>query len=103
VSKKASITVVDNKVFYNGEPYAELRYLHSRHSEKRGVSHRGLAIYYYLQKKEVWIYPERGWRIAQSEKQRFTLEELNVALNEPVPGSLTTGAGHVAPDKFTII
>jgi len=42
-------------------PYAQLRYLATE--EGRGL-HRGVAIFYPADEREVWICPEEGWGLA---------------------------------------
>ena len=65
----SGITVNGDTIMHNEKPFAELRYyftLDERKSPEEAyrlrapVQHRGIALYYHVQKKLVWIFPERG-------------------------------------------
>jgi hypothetical protein len=52
------ITVRDNKIFHNGNLFAELRFYFKEPFPI--AAHKGLAIYYENKKELVWIFPEEG-------------------------------------------
>lgn len=70
---ESGVTVVGDKMYHNGKPFAELRYLAT---DKQYNTHRGIAIYYYPFNKEVWIFPKGGWRIFEGGKESYTIEEI---------------------------
>lgn len=72
-----SISVIDDKIYHNDKLFAELRYFH-----RYGSRYRGLAIYYYPHKKEVWIFPEEGWRIIKEGKEYTGIQEMEKVWQE---------------------
>ncbi len=70
------VTVSEDKIYHQGKPYAELRYLLT---DKEHHKHRGLAIYYYPYDKEIWIFPEKGWGIFKGDKAYYSLKEIEAA------------------------
>ena len=68
------LLVKGDKIFHNDKLFAELRYLAPSKSDSS--SYRGLAIYYYPYKKEVWIFPEKGWSIFEGGKNYYTVHEI---------------------------
>jgi hypothetical protein len=75
-------SVSENKLYYNDIPLAELRYLGRVSNDQGKILHRGLAIYYYHSNKEVWIYPENGWKVAGGDKDYYSIEEIDVVLRK---------------------
>jgi len=70
------IEVKGDKIYRNGEIFAELRYLFP---DSSGDAYYGLAIYYYPSRQEVWIYPEGGWQIRGGSKKHYTVSEIEEA------------------------
>jgi len=68
------VHVKEDKIYYNGKLFAELRYFWTH---KPTNSHHGLAIYYYLYDKELWIVPKEGWSIKLDNKEYFSIKDLN--------------------------
>ncbi len=73
---KSDVRVIGDKIYHNDKLFAELRYLFT---DKEHRKHRGLAIYYYPYNKEVWIFPEKGWRIFEGDKEYYSLQEIEKA------------------------
>jgi hypothetical protein len=72
-------TIDGDRIFFHGNPFAELRYLRSVTSAKGRHLYRGLAIYYYPSNKEVWIFPEQGWKIIGGGKEQYSIQEIENA------------------------
>lgn len=71
--QKSEVSVVGNKIYQAGKPFAEIRFLAT--NSKYNI-HRGFVIYYYDYMKEVWIYPSEGWQIYGGNKKHCTIKEI---------------------------
>ena len=76
VSANPGVEVKGDKIYRNGEIFAELRYLFPSPARDK---FRGLAIYYYPSRREVWIYPEGGWQVRGGDKPHYTISEIEEA------------------------
>ena len=74
--RRSGIEVNEDKIYRNGQIFAELRYLFP---DSSGNAYRGIAIYYYPSMQEVWIYPEGGWQIRGGLKRHYTIKEIEEA------------------------
>jgi hypothetical protein len=76
MSANPAVEVKGDRIYRNGEIFAELRYLFPSPARDK---FRGLAIYYYPSERETWIYPEGGWQIRGGDKPRYTVREIEEA------------------------
>lgn len=84
---KKGITVKEDRIYHNDKLFAELRYFHLNGKQKNfheikksGV--RGLAIYYYSHKKEVWISPEEGWSVTDGKNEFHSSKDVQRIWND---------------------
>lgn len=64
-------------IYHNDEPFAELRYF----SDKQNNIQKGVAIYYYKDNKEVWIFPKEGWSIILGGREYFDVSDIDLMWN----------------------
>ncbi|NGX53444.1 MAG: hypothetical protein K1000chlam4_00156 [Chlamydiae bacterium] len=81
---QGKIIIEGDKLYLNNELYAELRYPGSYYSELRNNKlHKenpvGLAIYYYPNDREEWIFPKQGlgYYIVEEKKKYSTVFEMD--------------------------
>ena len=66
--ESSKVEISGNKIIVDGKPFAELRYYVRR--PETSNNYRGLSIYYYNNKEEVWICPEDKDRIFFDTKRK---------------------------------
>lgn len=72
---KDEIKVVENKIYRNNKLFAELRYFDA--PDQVSNYHRGVAIYYFPNNTERWIFPAEGWSIRKNEEEYTSVEEVS--------------------------
>lgn len=72
------IRVKKDKIYHNGNLFAELRYYYpfeladnpnEAYSLRGSIRYKGVAMYYFNEKKLIWIFPKRGLEKASAEGQ----------------------------------
>lgn len=71
---ESGMVVKDGNIYHNDNLFAEVFYFGSLSRNQ----HRGLAIYYHQYKKIIWIYPQGGGLLDQSDVEYNTLRDLKI-------------------------
>ncbi len=91
---KGRITVLGNRIFNDGNVFAELRYLHPKDDFRQSSeAHRGVAIYYHRYDKEVWVFPEEGWGVSEGDRSSYSLTDVQREWDTNGPERITLGGG----------
>jgi hypothetical protein len=79
-----TVTVQGDNIYEDGKLFAELRYVSVRlnpNSSKASIL--GFGIYYTHYDKEIWICPEKGWRVIKEDGREYTdIRSVNKLWNE---------------------